>query len=177
MAASKKTLRLESRTRFMTKKYINYSLKEYLNKVSCKSPTPGGGSAAAYAGAMGTALLGMVTQYSLGKGSPARVEQRLQKILQETQCLQERLVELVDLDARAYQQVVAARKGSAREQQHAQRVAQKVPKEVCQLAYKAVKLAPYLVKHGNRFLLSDVEVALGLLLSAYNGGQALLVAS
>ena len=43
-----------------------------------------------------------------------------------------------------------------------------VPLEVCRLSLKAVEDASLLTSKGNKYLLSDVEVALDLLVASYN---------
>ena len=46
--------------------HINEPLKKYIDELAAKQPTPGGGSAAALAGAMGSALLEMVCNFTIG---------------------------------------------------------------------------------------------------------------
>ena len=53
----------------------------------------------------------------------------------------------------------------------ARRKAAEVPLEVCKLCYKAVRLSPVLVRYGNKHLISDVKVALELLLAAFNAAR------
>lgn len=157
----------------MAKLLKNHTLDQYLSALSKKEPTPGGGSAAAMTAAMGAGLLAMVTRYSIGKGHPKSVDNKLKRHLTKAEELRKRLTDLVDLDAKAYQGVVKARGKSAAVRRVADRAAAKVPKEVGQLCFKAVQLAPYLVEKGNKYLLSDVEIAVELLKSAYNSALIL----
>ena len=50
-------------------KYVDKSVKCYIDKLSAKTPAPGGGSVAALLGALGCGLLSMVANFTLaGKG-------------------------------------------------------------------------------------------------------------
>ena len=77
----------------------------------------------------------------------------------------------MDLDAKAYLSVVKARKESRQTKAKALRQARKVPQEVCRLCYESVQLTSFLVEKGNRNLLSDIEVALELLLAAFRSAR------
>jgi len=135
-----------------------------------RTPTPGGGSAAAYTAALGVALLSMVANYSLGKASKD-VDRKLRKILKENDKVRRRLLELVDLDAQAYLKVVKTRKAAPAIRQKAFRQARAVPVEVSRLCYQVVRQAPFLVAKGNKYLLSDVEVAVEFLLAAFHAAM------
>ncbi len=153
------------------KPFRNYSLSEYTRVLSLKVPAPGGGSAAAATAALGAALLSMVVNYSLGKGAPKTIEQKLKDTLKESEKLRKRFLMLVDLDAQAYLNVVKTRKAAPAKRNAARRRAAEVPLEICKLCYKAVQLSPTLVRYGNKYLLSDVKVALELLLAAFNSAK------
>ena len=156
------------------RKYKNQTLKKYLDVLSQKTPVPGGGSAAALSGALGVSLISMVAHYSLGKGKPAKMEAKFRRIIKESHRLKSRFLELVDLDAQAYLNVIKTKKASRQLRQMALKKARAVPLEVTKLCYKAVSLTPDLVKDGNKYLISDVEVALELILAAFNSALALL---
>jgi len=122
---------------------------------------------------LGAGLLAMVTRYSLQKGSPAEVEAQLERILAESEKYRQRFLELVDLDAEAYLEVVRARKGSEEEKRAAQDKATAVPRELARLCYEAVDLTPFLVLKGNKYLISDVEVAVELLTAAFKSAMTM----
>lgn len=150
------------------KLYRQHTLKEYLEVLAARTPAPGGGSAAALSAALGVALIEMVANYSVGKNGVKAVEARFGKILRQASQYRRRLLELVDLDAQAYIGVVKARQASAAKKQAALKQARAVPQEICRLCYAAIQLTPFLVHNGNKYLLSDIEVAGELLLAAYN---------
>jgi methenyltetrahydrofolate cyclohydrolase len=134
---------------------------------------PGGGSAAAYAGALGVSLLLMVARYSKDKGANKSVEQRIASTVKKGEAIQKRLLELVDLDAKAYLKLTKTKNAPKKIRNKAIRDVREVPLEVCRLCYKAIDLAPVLVKEGNKYLIADVAVACELLLSSFNGALTL----
>ena len=141
------------------------TLQEYLDQLSRREPVPGGGSAAALTAAMALGLISMVTNYSIGrKANTKAVEKRLARILAQSEAMRRRLLELTSLDSEAY---LKAQKGDSKG-------ARAVPQEICKLCYKALQLTPYLAERGNPYLLSDVEVALELLMSAFNGARIMV---
>lgn len=153
------------------KKYKNYTLQSYLDVLAKKVPVPGGGSAVALAAAMGAALVSMVANYSKGKSQSKRIESRVANILKQSEQIRKRLLVLVDRDAQAYLGVVKTRGSSEKIKKNALKRAANVPREVSQLCYKAMQLTPYLVKHGNQYLVSDIVVAADMLLAAFNSSR------
>ena len=148
--------------------YQSFTVKKYLEVLASREPVPGGGSAAALVASLGVALISMVAHYSKGKNFSVKIDKRIDSLLKETQNLRARLLRLVDLDAQAYLKVIQARKKSSKAKQAALKQASEVPHEVCHLCYKAVNLLPFLVKYGNKYLQSDLEVALEMLNAAFN---------
>ncbi|MBI5150596.1 MAG: cyclodeaminase/cyclohydrolase family protein [Candidatus Omnitrophica bacterium] len=153
------------------KPFRNYSLSEYSRVLSLKVPAPGGGSAAAATAALGAALLSMVANYSLGKTGSRAKEQKIKTSLKASEQFRKRFLMLVDLDAQAYLNVVKTRKAAPAKRAAARRKAAEVPLEICKLCYRAVQLSPTLVRYGNKYLISDVKVALELLLAAFNAAK------
>lgn len=159
----------------MTINFKDKTLQEYLDQLARREPVPGGGSAAALAGAMAVGLISMVTNYSIGRKSNTKaIDKQLNKILSKSEPIRQRLLELSSLDSEAYLKVTAARQLDKKAQNQAVRTARAVPQEICKLCYKAVQLTPYLAEKGNPYLLSDVEVALELLMSAFNGARIMV---
>ena len=64
--------------------YRNQSIKKYLDDLAAKKPAPGGGSAAALAGAVGVALLSRAVNFTVGKDQYKHYEQQLQKLVRQT---------------------------------------------------------------------------------------------
>ncbi|OGX25962.1 MAG: hypothetical protein A3J51_01835 [Omnitrophica WOR_2 bacterium RIFCSPHIGHO2_02_FULL_45_21] len=151
--------------------YRNKSLKTYLDDLAAKKPAPGGGSAAALAGALGCALLSMVCNFTIGKDKYKDIEKEIRKVLSQSERLRERFLSLVDLDATAYKQVIKSRGGISAIYQKNLIRATRVPLEVCSLSASAYKLCPYLRNKANKFLASDVYVACALLKSSFKSGE------
>jgi len=147
------------------------SLKNYLDKLASKSPTPGGGSTAALLGALAAGLVSMVSNFTLGKPKYKKVEKSVGRILERAEKLRERLSQLTEEDCLAYRKISDAYrlpKGEERNKvmQKALHQAVKVPFEVANLSFKLLKLNAELVKKGNRNLISDVGVSVIFALSA-----------
>ena len=157
---------------------INYNdktVQEYLEQLSRKEPVPGGGSCAALTAAMGAGLISMVTNYSIGRKTNTKaVDKRLAQLLKDSESLRIRFLKLTSLDSEAYLKVTAARSQDLKAQKLAAQAARAVPQEICTLCLKSVSLTPYLVEKGNPFLISDVEVAVELLLSAFNSARVMV---
>lgn len=153
------------------KKYKNHTIQEYLDALSKKTPAPGGGSMAALAAAGGAALISMVANYSKGKSKSKAVEHKIKGILKASEKARKRLIELVDLDAKAYMGVVKARRGTKAAQKRAAKEAANIPKEVSRICFDLTQLTPFLVQKGNENLISDVIIAVDLLFAAFNSSR------
>ena len=155
------------------KQYKNQTLRDYLEALARREPVPGGGSAAAYAGALGAGLIVMVARYSKGKGANRSVEQRIEATIKRAEAIKNKLLDLVDLDAVAYWQVTKTKNAPRKVRIKALKQSREVPLQVCRLCYRAIELTPFLVEEGNKYLVADVAVACELLLSSFNGALTL----
>ncbi len=151
--------------------YSSKSLKAYLDDLAAKKPAPGGGSAAALAGALGCALLSMACNYTIGKPKYKDREKQIKKILCLTEAMRKRFLALVDLDVRAYYKVFKSRKGNPGVHQRNLVAATKVPLEICSLAQNAYCLCPALLNTANKYLLSDVRAGQALLKSCFESAR------
>jgi len=159
----------------MTINFKKKTLQEYLDQLSRREPVPGGGSVAALTAAMAVGLISMATNYSIGrKANTKAVEKRLGQLLVKSESLRSRFLELTSLDSQAYLKVFAARSLDKKAQKQALKEAKAVSLEICKLCYKALQLTPYLAEKGNPYLLSDVEVALELLMSAFSSARIMV---
>jgi formiminotetrahydrofolate cyclodeaminase len=79
-------------------------VRAFLDALAAGTPTPGGGSAAALAGASAAALVCMVARVTLKRGE----NPMLAEALRRAEALQATLTAQVDEDARAYERVLAA---------------------------------------------------------------------
>jgi glutamate formiminotransferase/formiminotetrahydrofolate cyclodeaminase len=153
----------------------------FLDAVAAGTPTPGGGSVAALAGALAAALTSMVCQLTLNKkpGQPARED--LERILGQARTLKGELSGLVEQDARAYEAVLEAYRkpqGSPEEKEErsaavlsALEGAARAPLQVAEGAAKLLELLPPLLETGLPSAASDVGVAAYLAQAAITGAS------
>lgn len=158
--------------------YINESLKEYLDDLAGRSPTPGGGSAAALTAAMGCALISMVANYTISKTKYQEAQGFVKDVLQISEKIRQQLMRLVDQDVEAYKKYYNATKLLETDEkqrqfkkdaiQSALKEAVKAPLNICRLTVELLKVCPDLAEMGNPNLVSDVGVGALLLECAFN---------
>ena len=78
-------------------------ITEFMTELGSKTPVPGGGGAAALAGAAGASLGAMVGSLTAGKKKYADVEEDIQALMKEALALKDRLLFLIDGDAEGFQ--------------------------------------------------------------------------
>ncbi|MGL5206255.1 MAG: cyclodeaminase/cyclohydrolase family protein, partial [Acidaminococcaceae bacterium] len=83
----------------METQLLDKSCKDFLTDLASKEPTPGGGGAAALAGAIAAALTSMVSNLTLGKEKFADVEDKIRPLLVSAEILRTRMLALVAADA------------------------------------------------------------------------------
>lgn len=156
-------------------------LPDLLAAFRSSEPTPGGGSAAALAGAVGASLLAMVAGLARPRTTSADDLQRLAAAGARCAELSERLAALIDQDSDAYDLVVGAfrlPKGSDEEKrargsaiQTAMHAATNTPLVVMRSCADAIAEAAVVAAFGNANASSDVAVALELLGAALRGAK------
>ena len=138
------------------------SCAAFAEALASKASVPGGGGAAAMAGALGTALCSMVGNFTTGKKKFAAVEEDVRRMLAEGEDLRIRLLELVDADAEAFEPLSRAysipREDPARAQvmEEATLNACRAPMEMVLCCGKALDLLAEMLEKGSRMLISDV---------------------
>lgn len=157
---------------------LEKTVKGFLQSLSSRSATPGGGSASALAGAVGAALCGMVGRLNDKKdGAPGP----LHDTLGEADGLLSRLGELVDEDIVAFDALAASWKlpdespENADAKESAAIAATKSPLEIMEQAVAVMHLAVSGLEKSKKNCLSDAGVA-GLMAHAAVEGARLNVA-
>ncbi len=89
---------------------IEKKITDFLEDLASDLPAPGGGGAAALAGAMGACLISMVARLTIGKKGYEAVEVQMRDILRRSDQLYQQLTVQVDEDAAAFNEVIAAMK-------------------------------------------------------------------
>jgi len=90
----------------MTHRLVDSTLRAFSDDLASDRPVPGGGSASAYAGALGAALAAMVARIATKKST----DQRLGDYIGEMDNLRGDFLRLVDDDSAAYARVAEAMK-------------------------------------------------------------------
>ena len=152
---------------------------ELLERFASSQPTPGGGSAAALAGALGAALAAMVCAMPKTRTGAAEERARLDAALGQGQQAGSRLRQLVDEDTAAYEAVLAAYrmpKGSEEEKaerksavDRAMERATAMPLETAKACVTVLDAAVEAAAHGNANALSDARTAGALALAGLLG--------
>src|SRR3989440_1454445 len=147
---------------------IDRSVREFSSGLAAKQPTPGGGSAAALAGALGAGLVSMVCQYTVGRERYAEVEEAARRVLARADELRVELEQAVDADVAAYgsysqaQSMPRETEADQRERhaalQAALRESTEVPLGVAERCAELLELAAEAAEIGNPFLISDAAV-------------------
>src|SRR5262245_12711668 len=83
-------------------------ISRFLDELASSSPAPGGGSAAALAGAAGAALTSMVCRLTIGKKKYAGVEEEMKELLEKSEDLRSMFTRMIDRDAHAFNKVMEA---------------------------------------------------------------------
>jgi glutamate formiminotransferase / formiminotetrahydrofolate cyclodeaminase len=158
---------------------VDLSLVSYSDEVASEKPTPGGGSAASYAGALGAALISMGCRLTLSRKDYEAYHQRASEILAECENLRQGLLGVVDEDAVAFQKVMEALRMPKNNEEE-----KKVRQEALQSSLKGAAEAPgksvnysmevmrqalKLAEFGNLNVISDIECGFHLAYAAMKG--------
>ena len=161
----------------LTTKTVN----EFIDETASVKPTPGGGSIAALAGALGAALTSMVCNLTIGRKKYAAVQKEMEDVLGQSENLRNAFARLVDEDSEAFNTVMNALnlpKETEEEKtkrsaaiQHATKNATEIPLRVMQLCEQALILTGSAAQKGNSNSISDAGVAALLLRAACFGAN------
>lgn len=138
------------------------SCEDFAAVLASKEPVPGGGGAAALAGALAAALCSMVGNYTTGKKAYAEVEDDVQRMLRDAESARLRLLALIQEDADAFLPLSVAY-GMAKDDptraatiEEATKRACAAPMEMMRLTCDVIELLEEMEWKGSRMLLSDV---------------------
>ncbi|MFN8309537.1 MAG: glutamate formimidoyltransferase [Chitinophagales bacterium] len=147
---------------------VGMTLSAFADETASESPAPGGGSIAAYAGALGASLGTMVANLSSHKKGWDEQWQYFGEIAVKGQQLKAALLKLVDEDTAAFNGIMSAfslPKGSEAEKavrkkaiQDATKYAIEVPFRVMELSYDSMALIRDMAERGNPNSVSDAGV-------------------
>lgn len=151
-----------------TKKLVDMSLVAFADETASESPAPGGGSIAAYVGALGISLGTMVANLSSHKVGWDTRWKEFSDWADQGQKIKDKLLFLVDEDTRAFNKIMDAfglpkstdEEKAARTKaiQDATKYAIEIPFEVMKTAYSAMPLIKEMAVNGNPNSVSDAGV-------------------
>ncbi len=161
------------------KKLVDLTIKDFADETSRESPAPGGGSIAAYSGALGAALGTMVANLSSHKrGWDARWEE-FSVYAEKGQKIKDKLLFLVDEDTNAFNKIIdAVRMPKTNEEEkslrkkaieEATKYAIQIPFSVMQTSFEAFELLEYMANEGNPNSVSDAGVGVLAIKTAVEG--------
>jgi glutamate formiminotransferase/formiminotetrahydrofolate cyclodeaminase len=151
-----------------TDQLINLSLAEFVRETASESPAPGGGSVAAFVGAMGASLASMVANLTSHKRGWDDRWEEFSDWAEKGKVIYEELLKLVDKDTAAFNEIMEAfklpketsdeliaRKNAI---QSATRKAIEVPLRVMQLSYDSMEVIEAMAEIGNPNSVTDAGV-------------------
>ncbi len=155
------------------------SSDNFIEDLAAGTPTPGGGSAAAHAGAMGAALVAMVARLTVNKKKYADVAAEMEDVLFEAETLRRELTTAVEDDANAFEVLMDAFRLPKDDESRGDKIQQAtlhaamVPLSVAGKCVKVIELAETVVSKGNVNAISDgasgaAMAQAGLISAGYN---------
>jgi len=142
---------------------------DFVDEVSRDSPAPGGGSVAALAGALGSALAAMVANLSIPKGEFDDQYDTLSSIAERGQAMKDALIRGVDEDTRAFDSVIDAmrmpkdteeeRQARAEAMREGYKAATRVPLANVELCVETLRLCAEIAPLAAPQMISDVGTA------------------
>jgi len=158
---------------------VKQSITGFIDEVSRDTPAPGGGSIAALAGALGSALASMVVNLSVGKGEFDAQYEELCELAETAQSVKDELVRAIDADTEAFNEVIAGmRMPKDTAEQLALRsevirsgykLAAEVPLRTAQLCRQVLDICQAAANIGNKSVMSDAGVGALMALAGVQG--------
>lgn len=149
-------------------KLISTTLSDFADETASESPAPGGGSIAAYVGALGISLGTMVANLSSHKPGWDERWKEFSDWADKGQYYKNELLKLVDADTKAFNQIMSAfglskstdeeKKVRTQAIQEATKFAIEVPFKVMNLAYESMNVIKAMAEVGNPNSISDAGV-------------------
>lgn len=160
-------------------KLVNMTLKEFANETASDSPAPGGGSIAAYVGALGVSLGAMVANLSADKRGWEYKREFFSEWAKNGQELKKALIADVDEDTRAFNRIMEAfglpksndeeKKARSLAIEEATKYACQVPYKVMETAYSGLVLLEQMIEKGNPNSITDAGVGVLCVKTAVRG--------
>ena len=151
--------------------YLQKSIKEYLDELAARQPTPGGGSAASLTGALGTALLEMVCNFTIGNRKYKDIEEITMSHLTTLKKIREEFMALIDEDVKVYGSIYSAFKTKDEKIiNNALKQGYYISLKMCGLAKAGMTIALNLAEKSNVNLITDAGCGAELLKAGFESG-------
>ena len=141
----------------------------FIDELASAAPTPGGGGAASYVGAVASALASMVGNLTVGKKTYAAVEDDVRARLDALEHLRDKLLALIESDAQAFEPLAASyRMPKATPEEAAAKQAAlqlalgpacEVPLIIMRTCAEVIDHADFLARNGSKLAVSDAGAA------------------
>ena len=141
----------------------------FIDELASAAPTPGGGGAASYVGAVASALASMVGNLTVGKKTYAAVEDDVRATLERLALLRNKLLALIESDAQAFEPLAASyRMPKATPEEAAAKQAAlqlalgpacDVPLIIMRTCAEVIDHADFLAHNGSKLAVSDAGAA------------------
>ncbi|MEG1658272.1 MAG: cyclodeaminase/cyclohydrolase family protein, partial [Oscillibacter sp.] len=151
---------------------------DFIAQLASAAPVPGGGSASALMGALGSALGNMVGSLTVGKKKYAAVEAEILQLKAQSDQLQEKFLSLAEADAAVFaplanayglpRETEAQRREKALVMEAVLRDASAVPLEIMETCLEALRVVERFAQLGSRLALSDAGCAAACCRAALN---------
>ena len=143
-------------------------ITEFLDNTAAGTAVPGGGSVAALNASLAASLTEMVANLTIGKKNYVSVNEEMQAIATLASKMRAEMVQNIDKDAAAYNEVMTAFKMPKKTEQETEqrshaiqqglKNAASVPLGVARDAYKIMELAGKVIEKGNKNAVTDGAV-------------------
>lgn len=160
-------------------KLVDLDIKGFIQTLGSDAPAPGGGSASALAGSIGSALTMMVAELTIGKKKYQEFDEENKQILEDMAELNRQLLACIDRDTEAFNGVSAVfslpkeTEEDLEKRRMAMQVALKnatlVPLDIMKLSYKALLVTQKGLGKSNVNAASDLGVSALNLVSCLKG--------
>lgn len=143
----------------------NKTLEEFSKETASSEPVPGGGSIAAYSGALAAALSEMVANLTVGKKNYEDVEEEMKLIVEKADMIRKNMLVNIEKDCEAFDKVMEGfkmPKNTEEEKENRKKTIQKglitaaeVPLEIAKEAFEIMPIAEIVVEKGNKNAVTD----------------------
>jgi formiminotetrahydrofolate cyclodeaminase len=143
----------------------NKTLEEFSKETASSEPVPGGGSIAAYSGALAAALSEMVANLTVGKKNYEDVEEEMKLIVEKADMIRKNMLVNIEKECEAFDKVMEGfkmPKNTEEEKENRKKTIQEglitaaeVPLEIAKEAFEIMPIAEIVVEKGNKNAVTD----------------------